>query len=127
MSRVLLIEPDRILARTYRQSLSRDGHDVVVCSTGQAAIEAADEQSPDVVVIELQLAGHNGVEFLYEFRSYKEWQDVPVIVHSVVAPRAFTGSTAWKLLNVQEYLYKPKTRLSKLSLVLSHTLNTQTV
>jgi len=52
----------------------------------QAAVHAADERQPDVVVIELQLPAHNGVEFLHEFRSYPEWQWIPVVVNTVLHP-----------------------------------------
>ena len=31
---------------------------------------------PAIVMLELQLVEHSGIEFLYEFRSYPEWQRV---------------------------------------------------
>jgi CheY-like chemotaxis protein len=58
------------------------GYTVASVSGAENAIHAADIHAPDLVVLELQLVGHSGVEFLYEFRSYPEWQEVPVIVHT---------------------------------------------
>lgn len=114
--KILLIEPDTILANTYGQAIEAKGHSVVTVPTAQSAIHAADTQRPDLVVLEMQLVSHSGVEFLYELRSYDDWQDVPVIIHSVVPPGEFIGS--WSLLQeqlgVQKYLYKPKTSLAKL-------------
>lgn len=116
MAHILLIEPDRVLADIYRQGLQSDGHSVVMCASAQAGIFAADEQCPDIVIMELQLIGHSGVEFLYEFRSYLEWQSVPVLVHSQVPAGEFSG--AWSMLSnelgVSGYLYKPTTTFSEL-------------
>ena len=114
--RILLIEPDYVLAETYFAALTRAGHQLTVCSGAQAAILAADRQTPDLVILELQLVEHSGIEFLYEFRSYPEWQNIPVFIHTVVPPAEF--NTSWKLLEhelgMRRYLYKAHTRLNDL-------------
>lgn len=113
---ILLIEPDTVLAKIYRQAIEAKNHTVVAVPTAQAAVHAADTRLPDLVVLEMQLVSHSGVEFLYELRSYDDWQDMPVIIHSLVPPGEFIGS--WPLLQeqlgVRKYLYKPKTSLAKL-------------
>jgi DNA-binding response OmpR family regulator len=115
MSRLLLIEPDRLLAKHYAGVLRAAGHEVICCLTGQSAIQAADEHTPDVVILELQLKGHNGVEFLYEFRSYPEWQSIPVIVQTLVPPQVLENIAAVPLLGIAAYLYKPTSNLEKLT------------
>ena len=113
--RVLLIEPDVVQAACYREALERAGHSVVHARSAQNAVQMADEQMPDVVVLELQLPAHNGVEFLYEFRSYKEWLQVPVIIHSFVRPYELKKSPILAVeLGVTTVLYKPKTSLMQL-------------
>jgi DNA-binding response OmpR family regulator len=113
---ILLIEPDRLLAGTYRVALESAGHKVRMCASAQSAIFCADETVPDVVVLELQLIGHSGLEFLYEFRSYPEWQHIPVIVQTAVPAGEFSDS--WPLLKeqlgVHAYHYKPLTSLQTL-------------
>lgn len=116
MAQVLLIEPDRLLARTYFEALTAGGHKVQICATAQTGIFCADDIKPDVVLLELQLVAHSGIEFLYEFRSYPDWQNIPVIVSTNVPAGEFAGS--WKLLRdqlgVSQYLYKPLTNLKKI-------------
>ena len=113
---VLLVEPDVILASTYQRTLEGGGHKVQISRTAQRAIYAADAICPDLVILEMQLVSHSGIEFLYEFRSYPEWQDIPVMVLSVVPPAEFQGS--WEILHnelgVRAYHYKPRTSLAKL-------------
>ncbi len=82
MATILLLEPKRTLSRQYKRTLEDYGHSVLCYTTAQGAIQAADNTRPDLVIMELTLAGHSGVEFLYEFRSYKEWQSVPIIILS---------------------------------------------
>jgi DNA-binding response OmpR family regulator len=114
--KIILLEPDKVLADTYRQALKQAHHKVTMCASAQAAIFAADELKPDVVILELQLVGHSGIEFLYEFRSYEDWQTVPVIILTNVPAGEFSAS--WDLLKndlgVTAYHYKPLTSLRAL-------------
>ena|SRR5665213_1006332 len=116
MSQILLIEPDRPLAKTYEAAFKQAGHKVRTARTAQQAIHDADEAMPDAVVLELQLVGHSGVEFLYEFRSYNDWQDIPVLIHTSVPYLEIEDG--WNILSnhlgVSEYKYKPSTNLESL-------------
>lgn len=116
MTHVLLIEPDLLLARNYYEALKIAGYVVTAVPSAQAAILAADETRPEVVIMELQLVGHSGIEFLYEFRSYADWQTVPLIIHTHVPPSEFAGARdlLMKELGTHTYLYKPHTSLRKL-------------
>lgn len=115
--KILLIEPDLILAEIYRQALDRAGHEVTVCPGAQTGVLVADQFQPDLVVVEIQLVEHSGIEFLYEFRSYQDWQQTPVLVHTQVPISEFDGS--WELfkkeLGIAGYLYKPQTTLQQLA------------
>lgn len=116
MAQILLIEPDYILAKTYYEALSRAGHRVTPAAGAQSALIAADKAKPDLVILELQLIEHSGIEFLYELRSYPDWQAIPVLLHTQVPPAEFNGNGT--LLNGQlsiaGYLYKPQTSLREL-------------
>jgi DNA-binding response OmpR family regulator len=116
MANILLIEPDRLLAETYKRSLEKVGHEITTCAGAQSGVISADKLAPDLVILELQLVEHSGIEFLYEFRSYSDWQAIPVLVHTMVPKREF--NTSWHLLHdelgVRGYLYKPDTDLGTL-------------
>ncbi len=115
MSKILLLEPNRLLAQQYMALLQGMGHDVEWSEDAQTGITSADETVPDLIIIELLLAGHSGIEFLYEFRSYPEWRDVPAIVLTSVAPRDIKASEQiLRELGVAMLLYKPDTSLTML-------------
>lgn len=113
MAQVLIVEPDCKLAEVYAAVLRSRRHAAVMAATAQGAILEADKTKPDVVLLELQLVEHSGVEFLYEFRSYADWAAVPVIIVSNVPPSEFEHSQRIlaERLGVVAYHYKPQTSL----------------
>jgi DNA-binding response OmpR family regulator len=124
MSQILLIEPDRVLAETYRQALLGAGHTVVCCASAQAGIISADQHQPDLIILELQLIEHSGIEFLYELRSYPDWQGIPLLVHTHVPPAEFNANhhVMHEQLGMVAYLYKPQTSLRELLAVVHQNL-----
>jgi DNA-binding response OmpR family regulator len=116
MSHILLLEPNTLLAAAYHQALRHAGYEVTHVTGAQAAILAADEQAPALVIAELQLPQHSGLEFLHEFRSYADWRQVPVIVHTVLSPPqlATAKEALQRDLGVNLLLYKPQTSLRDL-------------
>lgn len=116
MCRILFIETDCVIASNLRNYFERLGHLVEWHVDPQLAVFSADEKRPDIVILDLMLAGRSGVEFLYEFRSYPDWQDLPVVVFSNVSERELgQGVSSFPQLNITAYHYKPQTTLSQLA------------
>ena len=80
MANIFILEPDNLLAGNLRSFFANANHTAYVHSDPQSALTTADEYKPDIVITNLQLAGRSGIEFLYEFRSYSDWQNIPVIL-----------------------------------------------
>jgi DNA-binding response OmpR family regulator len=116
INNILLIEPDVVSARLFESKLSQQGFSVSVAANVEVAIRLADDKRPCLIIMELDLSKHNGIEFLFELRSYSDWQDIPLVVLSNIPKANFKGSEKQlELLGVVEYLYKPRTSLEKLS------------
>lgn len=112
---ILLIEPDKKLGGTYKRALEQAGHTVKWAAHGQDAVHAADIARPDLIILELQLTAHNGIEFLYEFRSYSEWQGIEVILLTLVTPDSLQiTQDIMDQLGIIRCLYKPATTLKQL-------------
>jgi CheY-like chemotaxis protein len=115
MKNVLIIEPNRLLGRTYVKSLELSGLGAALAVDAQEAIDCADSQAPDVVLMELQLANHNGLEFLHEFRSYAEWRQTPIIINTVIPRQRFNYSGQYlEQLGIKKILYKPTASLQQI-------------
>jgi DNA-binding response OmpR family regulator len=110
---ILVIEPDVLLAQTYVEAITQAGFDVRSAPSAQTAIDAIDDRQPDCILLEIQLPSHNGIEFLYELRSYAEWQNVPVVVNTYTSRSRFVQmEAALKTLSVVDVLYKPRAKLA---------------
>ncbi|GAA1970454.1 response regulator [Terrabacter lapilli] len=79
MSRVLVVDDDPRLLRTLSIALRGHGHEVLTSADGRGAVQAALEDDPDVVILDLGLPDIDGVEVLQQVRRASI---VPVIVLS---------------------------------------------
>jgi DNA-binding NarL/FixJ family response regulator len=62
-TRVLLVEPNRIVRQGIRAELAQNGMEVVAeANTAAEAFSAAEEHRPDLVVLDLDLLGSSGLE-----------------------------------------------------------------
>ncbi|MCU1602375.1 MAG: kdpE [Frankiales bacterium] len=79
MTRVLVVDDDKALARALGINLRARGFEVDVALTGRDALTTAGSSPPDVVVLDLGLPDLDGLEVLAGLRG---WTSVPVIVLS---------------------------------------------
>lgn len=115
MVNILLLEPDAHLGGLYAESLKLAGHNVQHSKEAGQAISILDAHDIDIVILEVQIALHNGIEFLYEMRSYPEWQGIPIIINSIVPKQILEQNKMFKKqLSIAEILYKPTTTLDTL-------------
>lgn len=121
---VLLVEPDEVLAKAYIKALEISGYRVHHAGVAQAAVMLVDTQKPKLIIMELQLRSHNGIEFLYELRSHTDLKGIPIILLTFV-PQPSNEAEGMHLqrLNVKAYLYKPHTSLEKLTNIVEGVLS----
>lgn len=127
MATILLIEPNQSIARVYECALNRAGHHVAIAKTAQSAIHTLDEHATvDIIILEPQLVGHNGIEFLYELRSYVEWQRIPVILLTTLDAMIMQNTILTEKIGIATYLYKPVTTNDLLCEAVAQTMSLHT-
>ena len=62
MSRILVIEDQKLLSQLYRSALATANHTVVLTSTGEDGVAEALRERPDLVILDMNLPGISGVE-----------------------------------------------------------------
>jgi two-component system, OmpR family, KDP operon response regulator KdpE len=77
---ILVVDDEPQIRRALRTSLEAHGYAVQTAGTGEEAVVAAAEDSPDLVFLDLGLPDLDGTEVIRRVRSFSE---VPVIVLSV--------------------------------------------
>jgi two-component system response regulator MprA len=102
-ARILVVDDDPRLAASVRRALTYEGHEVVIASDGPAALVAARERLPDLVVLDLMLPGIDGVEVCRRLRAASD--DVPILM---LTARDSIGDRVSGLdSGADDYLVKP--------------------
>lgn len=115
MVKILFVEPDKSLGLVYKKYFSEMKYSVGWEQSADDAIKSIDKNCPDILVLELQITNHNGLELLYEVRSYPEWNDIKIILYTNIPESRLLKSPVYKLLNIHKYLYKPSSTLTELA------------
>jgi PAS domain S-box-containing protein len=77
---VLVVDDDSDVRKALRLALEDNGFDVATAAGGSEALQQIDQKTPDVVVLDLMMAGMDGPSTLKEIR--KNLGPIPVIVHT---------------------------------------------
>jgi CheY-like chemotaxis protein len=78
--RLLVVEDNPAEQLSIKELLGYDDIDVTVVATGAEAVEAANEQAFDCVVLDLRLPDISGFDVLERFRDIPALRDLPVVV-----------------------------------------------
>ena len=103
--RILVVddEPDIIALVAYH--LARAGYRVSTASTGLEALEAAREEQPAMVVLDLMLPELSGFDVLERMRADRALEDIPVLM--LTARREEQDRVQGLSLGADDYLVKP--------------------
>jgi two-component system KDP operon response regulator KdpE len=97
-----VVDDDPIVVKTVRRILQDNGFMVSEAMNGESAMQSAEKQSPDLVVLDIMMPGTNGFEV---YRRLRELYNVPVIMLSAIDD----VSTKVRCLDegIDDYLTKP--------------------
>jgi len=71
MSTILIIEDESGLARVLRSYLEKAGMNVLVSNRGDTGLALWEKTNPDLVILDLNLPGMDGLDIAYEIRRRK--------------------------------------------------------
>ena len=106
--RILVIDDEELLVRTFARLLEKINFDVSVASRPDDAIDMAQKENFDLVLCDIRMPGRNGVETIRKMREVqkgKGGQEAPVIFLTGFADPKLEREA--QTLNPAAYLYKP--------------------
>jgi two-component system phosphate regulon response regulator PhoB len=78
--RVLIVEDEDAQAEVLRYNFNRGGFEAFVAGDGDDAIIAAEEQQPDLILLDWMLPGKSGIAVCQELRRRPETRALPIIM-----------------------------------------------
>ena len=81
--RVLVVEDEGPLGEVFRDFLAEMGHDAIVVRSAEAALGSLERQRPDAIILDINLPGMSGLDFL-QLRPVRE-AALPIVAISGVA------------------------------------------
>jgi CheY-like chemotaxis protein len=119
--RLLIIDEDAMKRRMSKSKLIHEGFSIVEVEDGSEAIRRMEEETPDLVILDLFLQKADGFKVLSAIKESPKWKDIPVLVYSSkgggdLAERALAAGAA-------VFLLKMTTTPAKLAEIVKRTLS----
>jgi DNA-binding response OmpR family regulator len=77
---ILLVDDEEGIRLLYREEFEEEGYDVATASNGEEALEKFSQESPDLVILDINMPGMNGIEVLRRMKEINP--ELPVILSS---------------------------------------------
>ncbi|MBN2645775.1 MAG: sigma-54-dependent Fis family transcriptional regulator [Desulfuromonadaceae bacterium] len=118
--RVLIVDDEQLIRWSLEQSLKKQGYQVQTACSGEDALEIVRNESPDLVLLDIQMPGIDGIETLERIKEI----DADISVIMITALGVLETAVKAMQLGAYDYINKPF-NLDELSVVMRKALETQ--
>jgi DNA-binding response OmpR family regulator len=121
LEKILIIDDDRLILDSIIEILQNEGYECLKAVDGEEGIQIAKDETPNLIVCDIQMPGLNGYEVLQNLRANPRTSTIPFIFLSALVDKS--DLRKGMILGADDYLTKPfqpeelissvKTRLEK--------------
>lgn len=119
-ARVLLVEDNPTNQKLTRIMLEKAGYEVITAENGEQALDVLNEQTPDLVLMDVQMPVMDGFTAARKIREGKRWRDLPIIALTAHALKGDRERCVEAGMN--DYVSKPLRKAKLLDMVRRWTL-----
>lgn len=80
MSKILVVDDEENIRLLYEDEFTEMGHEVLLASSGEEALAIIGREKPDLVTLDIRMAGPDGIETLRRIKNLD--RNLPVILSS---------------------------------------------
>src|SRR5271156_6743884 len=102
---ILVVEDQKDLADLVQRRLEQEGFDVIVAPDGLSGLRIAREHRPDLVVLDINMPGLDGLQVCQQLRGEPRHARLPILILSARASAA--DRIVGLELGADDYLVKP--------------------
>ena len=78
--KILVVDDEAVLVETIAYNLEQAGYQVVTVSDGSSALDAARQQTPDLIILDIMLPGMDGLEVCRQLRREHNTTTTPILM-----------------------------------------------
>ncbi len=78
MAKILVVEDDAVSAEMIKIRLARQGYKVIVAKTGEEGVRLAQEEMPDLILMDMLLPGIHGLEATIQLKKNPQTKKIPI-------------------------------------------------
>lgn len=78
--KILVVDDDLTLREMYEERLKFDGFIVIGASDGEEAIQKAQSEMPDVILLDVMMPKINGIDVMKKLREDDNTKNIPIII-----------------------------------------------
>jgi two-component system cell cycle response regulator len=84
--KIVIVDDDRTQLTALQLTLEGQGYDVVPVERGEDVLTTLEREMPDLLMLDILMPHINGLELLSQIKSDERWQDLPILMISILAP-----------------------------------------
>lgn len=78
--KILVVDDEAVLLETIAYNLEQAGYRVITAADGNSALDAANNESPDLVILDIMLPGMDGLEVCRQLRREAKTATTPILM-----------------------------------------------
>ena len=107
MKSILIVEDDPLNAKLLTNLFEAHGYRTRLAKTGAEGVDAFGEETPDLMLVDVQLPRKNGFEVCFEVKRSTAGKQTPVLLMSAVYTDEEHATRYSKELSADGYFMKP--------------------
>jgi len=105
--KILMVDDDPLMHKLYKHHLDRAGYQMISAMNGREALEVADREQPDLIIMDVMMAEMDGLTAVRELKKMESTKRIPVIVFTANANAYDTAKNESEFAGAEVFMTKP--------------------